>query len=233
MPVYDICGLKVYMDPKHETLKKQSEKYLCAQTQDDYDLKISLSDEYIKEKQAQYPHLNDDMVEYIFYGSLFYEKILERDMFFLHSSAIAYENNAYLFSAPSGTGKSTHTSIWLKNFKGAFIINDDKPAIALENGEFFVYGTPFSGKTDTSENVKVPLKAICLLERGEENKIEKCPAAKAVLPILNQTVRPPDKMASLMDLIKKLLEKCQVYNLRCNMEDAAAVLAYNEMRKDF
>ena len=75
----------------------------------------------------------------------------------------------------SGTGKSTHTALWLKNFAPrASIINDDKPAIRIQKDGIFVYGTPWSGKTDQNKNVKVPLQGIAFLERGEENSITPC-----------------------------------------------------------
>ena len=70
----------------------------------------------------------------------------------LHSSCVVYEDKAYLFSAPCGTGKSTHTQIWLKRFPGAYILNDDKPAIRIMEDGVYAFGTPFSGKTDLNVN---------------------------------------------------------------------------------
>lgn len=229
MPVYKIAGINVKMNPKHKTLKTQSEAYLC--DEENFDFEIYIPDEYLEEKQKENPHLTLDDCEYIFMGSLFYEKCLDYNCFLLHSSAVAKDDKAYLFSASSGTGKSTHTSLWLKNFKDAFIINDDKPAIKIEQDGIFVYGTPFSGKTDQNKNVKVPLKAICILERGKENTIEKIKASDAVLPVLNQTIRPEEKMANLMALVIETLKSTNVYRLYCNINDDAAQVSYNEMSK--
>ena len=229
MPVYKIAGMNVKMNPKYKTLKTQSEAYICDEENIDFELYIS--DEFLNEQQKENPHLTLDDCEYIFYGSLFYEKCLDYNCFLLHSSAVAKDNNAYLFSASSGTGKSTHTSLWLKNFDDAFIINDDKPAIKIEDDGIYVYGTPFSGKTDQNKNVKVPLKSICILERGIENKIEKVKASDAVLPILNQTIRPEDKMAELMTLVIETLKNTNVYRLYCNISDEAAMLSFSTMSK--
>lgn len=229
MPIYKIAGINVLMNPKHKTLKTQSEPYIC--DEENIDFEISILDEFLSARQKENPHLTLNDCEYIYYGAAFYEKCLDYNCFMLHSSAVAKGGNAYLFSAASGTGKSTHTSLWLKNFDDAFIINDDKPAIKLENGKFYVYGTPFSGKTDLNKNVAVPLKAICILERGEENRIERIRAADSVLPILNQTLRPENKMADLMSFVTKLLEKTNVYKLYCNISDEAALVSYNTMSK--
>lgn len=229
MPIYKIAGMNVKMNPKHPTLKTQSEPYICDEKT--FDFEINISEDFLNHMQKENPHLTLNDCEYIYYGAVFYEMCLDYNCFLLHSSAVAKDGNAYLFSASSGTGKSTHTSLWLKNFDDAFIINDDKPAIKLENGKFYVYGTPFSGKTDLNKNVAVPLKAICILERGKENKIEKIKAADSVLPILNQTLRPENKMADLMALVTKVLEKTSVYKLYCNISDEAALVSYNTMSK--
>lgn len=231
MPIYKIAGINVLMNPKYKTLSTQSEKYICDESR--YDFEIDLSDDFLHEKIMQYPHLSIDDCEYIYYGSCFYENCLDYNRILLHSSAVALNGNAYVFSAPSGTGKSTHVSLWTKNFKDAVVINDDKPAIGMENDKFYVFGTPFSGKTDINENVKVPLKAICILDRSKTNTIEKVSPASAVLPILNQTLRPEDKMDKLMAFLTKLLKTVPVYRLYCNMDDEAAFVSYNEMRKDF
>ncbi len=109
---------------------------------------------------------------------------------FLHSSAVVVDGYAYLFSADSGTGKSTHTGLWLEHFKEkAFIINDDKPVLRLENGQWFVYGTPWSGKTDLNINVKAKLGAIVFLERAKENHITPIEVKEAIPLFFNQTVR--------------------------------------------
>lgn len=151
----------------------------------------------------------------------------------LHSSCVDKDGRAYLFSAKSGTGKSTHTHLWLKNFPGARIINDDKPALIRENGTWYACGTPFSGKTDENINEKVPVRAIVFLHRSETNEVEKLDSAKAVPLFLNQTVKPAkrelaEKMLTNLDC---LLREVPVFSLGCNMEDEAARVSYNEIER--
>ncbi len=228
--MYKIAGVVVDMEIRYPRLKKQSEAYKSEGEKSD--ILISLSDEFLAERQKENPHLSLEDCEYIWTGSEYYNALPAFGGFLLHSSAVVYENKAYLFSAASGTGKSTHTQLWLKNFEGAYILNDDKPAIRIENGQAMAYGTPFSGKTDLNVNTAVPLQALCILERGEKNTIEKVSPEEALFAILNQTCRPYDeeKMDKLLAILDKLLSLVPVYRLKCNMEDEAAEVSYNAMK---
>lgn len=225
--MYKIAGLYVDMVPKYKKTQIQSEDYKTNEA-DTANIKIHLPDEFLNKCHDDNPHLSLEDCEYIWTGCEFYEILPEFSGFFLHSSAVVYDNEAFLFSAPCGTGKSTHTQIWLKRFEGAYILNDDKPAIRLKDGKFYVYGTPFSGKTDLNVNAEVPLKGICVLERGSTNEIERMSSTESLFAILNQTVRPRDesRMDKLLRLIDRLIEDIPIYKLRCNMELEAAEVSY-------
>ena len=149
----------------------------------------------------------------------------------LHSSAVVVDDVAYLFTAPCGTGKSTHTSLWLSEFEGAYILNDDKPALRIEGGEIFAYGTPWSGKTAQNVDKRVRLGGICILERGEENFIERVGGITAIRGIFSQTVRPKnaEAMDKVLSLVDEIIEKIPVWNLRCNMEPEAAHVSFRAM----
>ena len=166
---YKISGLTVEMDSFGYTVT-QAEPYLTEAFEKAY-IVIRSNWEKVKEKQ---PHLSDEDCEYMSTGASFYYQLLGFDGMLLHSSAVVMGGEAYLFSAPCGTGKSTHTALWRKVFgeDRAVILNDDKPALRLEDGVWYAYGTPWSGKTDQNLNIKVPLKGICILTRSEENHIE-------------------------------------------------------------
>jgi serine kinase of HPr protein (carbohydrate metabolism regulator) len=156
------------------------------------------------------------------------------DSFLVHGSAICVDGKAYLFSAPSGTGKSTHARLWREMLGDrAVMVNDDKPFIRyIENdGCFYVYGSPWQGKHHRGANVKIPLKAICLLNRGIENKITKINSFEALSEILTQTVKPTDELEvdAFMNIISLLTEKVDFYKLYCNMESDAPKTSFNEM----
>ncbi len=229
--MYKIAGLYVDYKPQYPRLSRQSEIYKCEDNVK-ANITIHFPQGFLEERQAQNPHLSIDECEYIWTGSEFYEVLPEFDAFLLHSSAVVYNNKAFLFSAPSGTGKSTHTQLWLKQFDGAYILNDDKPAIKCEDGKFYVYGTPFSGKTDLNVNARVELGGLCMLQRGKENYIEKIPTDDALFNILNQTCRPVDegRMDKLLDVLDKLTKSMPIHRLTCNMESEAAMVSYNGMK---
>lgn len=157
--------------------------------------------------------------------------IIDFDGFVFHGSAVAVGEKAYLFTAKSGTGKTTHTKLWLKNIDGSYVVNGDKPIIRIIDGKPFVCGTPWMGKEGYGCNKIVPLSAICFLNRGEKNYIEKTIFSKVYPKLIGQTYRPEN--ASLLVKTIKLLEKIgrnvPVYELYCNMEDEAARVSFGGM----
>lgn len=230
--IYNIAGVLVDMEPKYPRTAGQSEAYIVAESGKS-NIQIRLSDEFLAERQRENPHLSIEDCEYIWLGSEFYNALPMFNGMLLHSSAVVYNGKGYLFSAPSGTGKSTHTQLWLKEFEGAYILNDDKPAIMLTDNGIYVYGTPFSGKTDWNVNTGVPLQGICALERGDVNTIEKMDTNEAAYRILNQTVRPADErlMVKTLDVLDRVLSEIPVYKLYCNMDPEAAHVSYGAMSK--
>ena len=179
-----------------------------------------------------------DMPAYVLEFTALYRKyiyvVMDRyDAFFFHCSAISVDNQAVMFTATSGTGKSTHRNLWLKNFGDRVtVINDDKPIVRRINGVFYVYGTPWQGKENMGENIRVPAKALCFLSRAEKNSIGAIDTISVVSRMLNQTVRPsqPELMGKLLDLIDGFLNQVDCYDLRVNMNDDAAVVAYNGIK---
>lgn len=160
------------------------------------------------------------------------ENMLQRDTLLFHGSAIAVDGEGYLFTAKSGTGKSTHTRLWRELFgQRAVMVNDDKPLLKISEQGVEVYGTPWNGKHHLGANISVPLKAICILERGNENQIRKITPREAFPMLLQQSYRLADAggMNNVLDLLDRLMQKCAFYRLQCNMDRQAAVLSYGVM----
>ncbi len=232
MKTYRIADLTVNMDAKGKTVV-QAEKYLIEKS-DTADITLTYNPESCQRIIDKHPELSEESCIYIMLGKFFADGLLDYNGLVLHSSAITYENKAYLFSADSGTGKSTHTNLWKQCFNGADIINDDKPALRLIDGIFYVYGTPFSGSTPINKNVRVPLKAICFIERAERNSIEQMTDnAEIIRLFLPQTLRQlsKDKANKLFDIMDKLITTVPFYKLRCLPNEDAAKLAYEVMSK--
>ncbi len=227
------ADLIIDIDIKGDLLLSRVKPYLYTGNENADMSFINIPNSYYEEKQKQFPHLSFDEIEYLWSGSLFYEHLTRFSGVMLHASCVEYEGKAYLFSAPSGTGKSTHTHLWVKYLNGARIINDDKPAIRLVDGKFYAYGTPWSGKTDESINQGFPIVGICFLERGENN-IEKIPGIKALKLFMDQTVRPANKelMLNAVDIINNILTDIPIYKLSCDMSKEAVETSLNGMRNN-
>ncbi len=149
--------------------------------------------------------------------------------FLMHGSAVSLDGEGYLFTAPSGTGKSTHASFWKEQFRErAVMVNDDKPFIRVSDGNVFVCGSPWTGKHRRGTNVQVPLKAVCILRRGAGNRIRPSERGEYYPELLGQIYRPaaPEALASTLTLVDAMLEKVPAYVMECNTDPSAALTAY-------
>ena len=178
-------------------------------------------------------NFSDSYLEIIAVQRKITEALFEYDTVLFHGSVIAVDGVAYLFTAKSGTGKSTHTRLWREMLgERAIMVNDDKPFISInENGGVIVHGSPWNGKHRLGENISAPLCAICILERGDVNKIERIPASKALKMLIQQSSRPsnPALMGKYMELIDGISRGVAFYRLECNMDPEAARVAYEAM----
>ena len=160
------------------------------------------------------------------------EKMPDYDTLLFHGSCVAADGAGYLFTAKSGTGKSTHTRLWRELLgERAVMVNDDKPLIRVGESEVTVFGTPWDGKHRLSCNIAVPLKGLCLLTRSEENWILPVTRAEAYPMLLQQVYRPADPAAlrKTLTLLDLLASAVPLYRLGCNRELQAAELAYTMM----
>ena len=149
--------------------------------------------------------------------------LLSKEVMILHSSFIIHNNQSILFTAPSGTGKSTQASLWEK-YKGAEIINGDRSAIGTRNGEYFAYGLPFCGSSNICKNKEAPLKAIVVLKQAKENSVRRLSKIEAFKILLGQVAinRWNKKdMELAMTLIEELIEKVPVVMLSCRPDKEA------------
>lgn len=235
MAICNIANLTVDVKNFNGRVKKQCLAYL-SDNQDEnqkIDITIDVSKDRIEACMKEHPELNYEDWEYMLTGSDFYTYLLKYNGFLLHSSCVVVDNHAYAFSADSGTGKSTHTSLWLKHFGDkAYILNDDKPAIRIIDDKVYACGTPWSGKYDYSTPKIVPLQGICFLSRAKENSIKKADKKNAIYNIFGQTVRDigPKGMEILFAVLNQIFTKVPLWELSCNISDNAVKTSYNAMK---
>ena len=147
-----------------------------------------------------------------------------------HGSVLAIDGKGYLFTAPSGTGKSTHTRLWKEYFKDrVVVVNDDKPFLKIEDDEVFAYGTPWDGKHRLSSNIKVPLKGICILSQNKENWIKKIDSKNVYPYLYNQVyhiLNERENAIKTLQIFDKLLKIVPIYKMGCNISYDAVKISY-------
>lgn len=160
--------------------------------------------------------------------------LFARDGFLLHASCVVKDGEAYCFTAPSGTGKSTHTRLWQQVFgKDVYILNDDAPALRNIGGKWYASGTPWAGSSGLNRNCTVPLKGIAFLQRDQYNHIQQLSPRQAVSGLLRSIwhVRSEEQFRRAMAAADHLLGSVPVWELYCNMEDDAAMVSCAAMSK--
>lgn len=149
----------------------------------------------------------------------------------IHSSTIEYRGKAVLFLGESGTGKSTHTSLWLNHIEGARLLNDDSPMLSLEGDVPVVYGSPWSGKTPCFHAEQYPLAAVVRLSQAPENKMRRLSTIAsfaAVHPSLPPAQTLDDYYADLwVEVVSRVLAAAPVYHLACLPDEEAARLSFS------
>lgn len=242
MQTYKFAELNIGVSSVYEDVHRLCREYLAEGGDTAFDVETVQSDiDYERDRSVREDEYEGLPVRHFKDGYLetlaVYRKIAERtpyyDTILFHGSCIAVDGVGYLFTAKSGTGKSTHTRLWMQLFGDcAVMINDDKPLIRIKEEGAVIYGTPWDGKHRLSTNTGVPLKALCILERAENNSIRRISAFEAYPMLLQQVYRPADAdaMDKTITLIDRLASTVSLWRLGCNMDIEAAKVAYDAMK---
>lgn len=189
-------------------------------------IKALISDN--KKPEDDYSLLTDFYVSHMI-GLIFRYKILYRNGIVVHASSIAWNGKGIMFSAPSGTGKSTHVKLWQDHLgTDVKIVNDDTPAVRLLNGKPYIFGTPWSGN-GTNCNIAVPLEAIVILEQANENQVKQLSAQEAILNLIPRCFIPyfnKDFIDTAMTVFEKIILSVPVYLLKCRPDKEAVEMIY-------
>lgn len=218
-------------------------EYLCG---DDADFSVDITQEDIvreREKAARQDmkefgkalQHSDPYLETLALYRKIAGRLAEHQTLLVHGSAIAVDGQGYLFTAKSGTGKSTHARLWRELLgERAMMINDDKPLITVDEKGVFIHGTPWCGKHGLQTNLSAPLRAICILERGAKDTIEPVSSGAALPVLLQQTYRPGDMMqlGQVLTTVGMLAQSVKLYHLHCTMNLEAAQVAYAAMAQN-
>ena len=231
-----IAGQTIAVRAMHDTTRLFCRDYLSEEAAD---FSVAVTEEDIAFEQAKnaQPELDtgrvsDAYLETIALLRKVSEKLIAYNTLLFHGSVVAVDGAGYLFTAPSGTGKSTHTRLWRQMLGDkAVMINDDKPFLRITKDCVLAYGSPWNGKHRLDTNTNVVLKAICILERGKENHIRQIPAREALPALFEQSHRPndPKQMPRYMDLLDALAKDVTFFHMNCNVDPEAARMSYQAM----
>lgn len=167
------------------------------------------------------------MIVYAFAGS-FQQTLL------IHASTILNNNYGYAFIAKSGTGKSTHTQLWIKHIPGSELMNDDNPIVRVIGDQAFIYGSPWSGKTPCYRQIKAPLGAITRIDRAPKNSIEKLSPIEAfasLLPSCSNMKWDKDIFHGICNTVTRVIELTNCYTLHCLPDQEAAEICHKEISR--
>lgn len=227
-----IAGLIVKV-PEAGDLVSRCREYLCDPVQGTKGADIIIRTErFRRERQGS---MDEAVFAYIETGMQFSTDCLNFGAVILHSSAVEKDGKAYLFSAPCGTGKSTHSKLWQKVFgERAKVFNDDKPVLRKIDGIWYAYGTPWCGKDGININMKAPVAGICFLKQAQENKIRRLSNREAVQKMIWQTAHNyanAERMDMRLELIDSIVRNIPIYELENKPVPEAAKLSYETMRR--
>lgn len=171
-----------------------------------------------------------DLYSFMLMGVVFRNHLLNKGGIVMHASSIAWNGKGILFTAPSGTGKSTHVKLWEKYLGNAVtVVNDDTPAIRFKDEEPILCGTPWSGSSDKFVNLEVPIKAIVVLSQAPRNSIRRLRIFEALQMVMPRFFLPYFD-EKLMDkayiVLEKILTRIPIYYLQCRPDKEAMELVY-------
>ena len=240
-----IANLKVQISCIYGHSFRNFKNYLSAFEKPDINIEITNAD--IEEERILHPeikvpeiHIDNENVGVTYdYGCLepiialkqCADLIIAYNTLLMHGSIVALDNQAYMFTAPSGVGKTTRTKLFCNHYRDAIVVNGDKPFIKITDTKVIACGTPWCGKEGWNTNTMIPLRAIFLLERaeeGEKSSIEEVSLGKAFPFLLQQTHRPQDPVLMLktLELLKLLEGKVKIYRFHSAPTEDSVRLAY-------
>ena len=229
---YEFAGKVVEVNSLYEKVHDYCADYKT-DAPADFEVVISGEDIEYEKVHAEREGYADGYLEELAVYRKISEKMPSYDTILFHGSVVAVDGEAYMFTAASGTGKSTHAALWREYFGDrAVMVNDDKPLLHIGD-VVTAFGTPYDGKHRLSNKIAVPLKAICILTRAPENSIVPVTKSEAYPMLIQQAYRPNDVFAlrKTLTLVDEMAGSVGLFKLGCNMDVEAAKVAYEGMNQ--
>lgn len=210
---------------------KRAKDYVSEETPE-FEFEITQGD-LAFEKSKDEENSPEPYIEFIAVYRKMLDILMQHECILFHGAVISVDNQGYLFTASSGTGKTTHMRLWLDLFKNrAKVVNGDKPILICKENGVYAYGTPWNGKECYGDNSSVKLKSIIVLDRDTNNHIEPISKDFAFPYLYKQTHKTSgNNIAYIMSKLDEISSNVELYHLGCNMDPEAAIVAYKGMNK--
>ncbi len=226
--IYEIAGLRIQINNKYDYTTKLCRGYVSPDQASPVHIVAEATKEEREKERLSSPSYPIGYVENICIYRDMCRQLPKFNVFIMHSAILTFEGSAYAFLGRSGTGKSTHTMLWLKHVKGASILNGDKPLISLEDGVFYAYGTPWNGKEGLGRKGKAPLKGLCFLEQAKQNSICVLNNRQYMDRLFLQCLMPEDEdsASATLNLVDSLITSVPAYLLSCDISKEAVICSF-------
>lgn len=229
--IVELADKYIEINSVHDELKNFFKDYLITDVTPDFSVSLSKEDILAEQEATSENQFSPTYLETLALLRKLAEILPSYSRILMHGASISYNDHAYLFTAPSGTGKSTHIRLW-KKYLGddVKIVNGDKPFISLED-EPLIYGSPWAGKENWHRNCKMPLKGICFVQRGTTNSIRRIEAGDCLSLLFKQVYLPADTLAAglTLELVDTLITKVPLYVLTCDMSEDAVKCSFEAL----
>ena len=232
MSKYRIAELLIEICPNYDYTKQLCRPYKVDSEQEP-DMYVAVTEQEILAEQVPDVQHSPGYLESLAIYRKIAEHLADFDGFLAHGAVIAKDGHAYMFCAPSGTGKTTHVRLWQELYPDALMVNGDKPIIRKKGDKWMAYGTPWAGKEGMQTNTGVPLCGICTLQRGQINRISPIDPEQRLTALARHVYFPHDaRAAKTVSLVAVACSAIPMYSLYCNISQDAAQLSYQTMTKE-
>ena len=227
----NLANMIIHIRGVYDTLREYCKEYITTEKKiEDFSITVT-SEEIQNERESnEYDQKSGNYIEIIMTLLKIADELPGRNKFLMHGALVAWKRAGYIFTAPSGTGKTTHVRLWEKYLgSDAEIINGDKPILEVKEDEIVAYGTPWAGKERLQKNTCVPVRGICFLRQSEINTIHRLSKKEALLLLLPQIYIMSDfqKAGKTLELFSEVLERIPIYEFRCNISEQAVKCSFD------
>ncbi len=229
--IYELAGLRIDMQNAYPYTDWYCREYLSADQSSAVDLTAKVTEEEMEEERMRSPGFSEGYIENICLYRSICSQIPKWDRMLMHCSVLDYDGSGYAFLGRSGTGKTTHSRLWLENLSSIRVINGDKPILQYKDGEFIAYGTPWMGKENWGTNDCVVLKGLCFLEQAKTNAIRKLKPQEVNARLFTQILIPTEEECAIktLELADKIVTEIPCYLLQCDISTEALKTSFEAM----